>query len=444
MNQKFKSKPCLGIVGLAQTGYNLGEDLAPGKFQEMLNNLEGLGIDIIAEKKIVVNTEQAREVSRKFQEKKVDFICAVICTFVPDYYIVELLHHCDVPIFLWAIEREMKCIALVCGPLITSTLYDLEKEYALYGADVKDSEVTEELKIFARAAMMRRILKEMRVGYIGFKPNIMFSMSADEYGLKKIMGVSVCSFPDEEYCRRVAKISNSEAEKEWERIKKNVNSVHGKKQDCIDSAKGFLAMKKMADEMNLDAISINCWPYLKSKVCIPIACLNDVGISAACEGDLYSTILMHLLSILSMRPTANGDLLRIFPERNQIMFSHCGAGAFSLAKDKKDIVLHQSIETNDGLAVFYPCNITGTVTGVNLMGYRSNFRIAVFKGEVEKTEMVYEGNPMRIHFQRDVRQILQDVSKKGAGHHWNIAYGNFVREFELLTNWLGIKFNLLI
>ncbi len=94
----------------------------------------------------------------------VDCLLAVLTTFVPDGFIVELLKGCDLPIFLWAVEREIDCLSLVCGPLITATLYNLEKPYALYGADIQDEATLAQFRIFARAAMLRRVLCDIARG----------------------------------------------------------------------------------------------------------------------------------------------------------------------------------------------------------------------------------------------------------------------------------------
>jgi L-fucose isomerase-like protein len=202
-------------------------------------------------------------------------------------------------------------------------------------------------------------------------------------------------------------------------------------------------MERMAEEMNLDALSINCWTHLKSKICLPVARFNDRGIGAGCEGDLHSTILMRLLYGVTGRAALNGDFMRLFPDENHILFSHCGAGSFSMARSRADITLHESIETRDGIGVFFPADQPGTVTAVNLMGSRAGYRLSVLVGDVQKTDMQYEGNPIRISFDRPVGDILQAAVRHGAGHHWSIAYGNLVDELELLCRFLHVDFHLL-
>ena len=277
---------------------------------------------------------------------------------------------------------------------------------------------------------------------MGENPDIMFSMAVDELGLTRTFGVTVIPIRDFEYTLRSERVAEEEAREDWQGVTRRVGRVDVKDVEGVTASRGYLAMEALAAEMKLDALSINCWVHLKSRICLPVARLNDQGIGAGCEGDLHSTILMRLLYVLSGRSTINGDFLRLFPEENQIMFSHCGAGPFSMARSTKDIVLHASQETGDGVGVFYPADQPGTVTAVNLMGSREGYRLTALCGEVDTTDMAYEGNPMRVHFRTPVADILQTVVDAGAGHHWTITYGDFTEELRLLSRFLSVRFTL--
>ena len=436
-------RPRAGVVALAFPGFHLGEERAPEKLREALQLLGRTDLETVPIPEVVTDVAGCRSAGQTLARNEVDFICAILTTFVPDHFAVSLLDCCDVPIFLWAVEREMDCISLVGAMLANPTMHELGKQYQLDAGDLDDPEVLRRLLVFARASAMRRVLRSMRVGYMGENPNIMFSMAADEYGLKKVLGVTVEPIRDFEYSRRVEAVGDGEARADWQAVTGQVGRVEVAEVDGLDSSRGYLSMVKLAEEQNLDALSINCWTHLKSRICLPIARLNDLGIGAGCEGDLHSTILMRLLYVLGGRAAINGDFLRLFPQENQILFSHCGAGPFSMARSREDIVLHASIETRDGVGVFYPADQPGTVTAVNLMGSRAGYRLAVMHGRVDRTDMAYEGNPMRVHFQKSVRQILQSAVEAGAGHHWSIAYGDQVEEFRLLCRFLGMTCNVL-
>ncbi len=432
--------PRVGLLTMAFPGYYLGEELAPAKHAEMLAHLRSLELEVVPLDAVVLNAADARRAGRQMAALELDLGCIALATFVPDHYLVELLDECDLPLFLWAIEREINGLALVGGLLANPTLYELHKPYQLHGAEIGDAEATAALLTYARAAMLRRELRRMRVGYLGGNPDIMLSMAVDPYALKRVLGVTIVPLRDFEYPERQGAIGDAEAQADWNAVRRSVGQVQVADADGLATSRGYLAMKRMAAELRLDALSLNCWPQLKSQVCLPIARLNDDGISAACEGDLHSTILMRLLYLLAGRAAGNGDLLRLYEEPNEILFSHCGAGAFSLARSPQEIALRASIETHDGLAVFYPADQPGTVTALNLVGSGSTLRLTALVGQVAETDMQYEGTPMRLRYARPVRQVVQEAVRCGAGHHWNLAYGDWSAEFEHLSQLLGVRY----
>lgn len=436
-----KIKPRIGVVALAYPGYSLGEDMCGGKYREMLALLQKEDVEAVSLPFHVLSESDAGKAGEKMKMHGVDCILAVMTTFVPDYFIVRLLDKCDIPIFLWAVERELCCISVVCGPLITATLYELKKHYRLAAADIGDAETLARLMVFARASMLLRTLREMRVGYVGGKNNIMFSMTADGFALKNGLQVTPVTLAVEEFYNRADQIKDADAEKFWKKVKKHAGSIRASDADGVLSSRYYLACEKLCADYDLTALSINCFPHLKSKICLAVALMNDSGIAAACEGDLYSTVLMSMLQSLSGKAAFNGDFLRMYPEENAVMFSHCGAGAFSLAASPEEICLQASIETNDGLAVCYPSGAEGTVTLVNLMGGRESLRITAMRGDARKTCIEYEGNPLRVRFDVPVKEILQRIAVTGAGHHWNGIQQNIMEELSLLCEFRNIKFN---
>ena len=435
-----RCKPRVGVVGAAYPGFHLGEEMAEAKFQQMVDALAGQPLDLCVVPAIVTDTDSARATGQQLGAEKPDCLLIVLTTFIPDTFVVDLLRECDVPVFLWAIEREIDCLALVCGPMITASLYNLQKPYSLHASDIPDDRVCGHLLTFARAAMLRRMLRQLRVGYMGGKPSIMFSMSTDEYTLVEKLGVTVENIPIQELYDRAAALPAPRVQACWDDLTVGLGPVEVACADGLQSSRFALAAQDLAEEYHLNALSINCFPHLKAKICLATALLNDAGIAAACEGDLHSTILMYLLQGLSGSASFNGDVFRLYPEDNSILFSHCGTGAFSLAPSRCDVCLQSSIETHDGLAVKYPTHMPGPVTLINLMLGRGTLRIIAMEGEGVDTDLSYEGTPLRVQFTTDVQEILQGIARSGAGHHWNGCPGAYVEAFRLLCEWVGVEF----
>jgi L-fucose isomerase-like protein len=287
--------------------------------------------------------------------------------------------------------------------------------------------------------MLLRVLRAARVGYCGGKCPMMFSMAIDEYAIKRQLGTTVVTIPIEEFYDLAKQIPEPETAAYWTDLKSGIGTVTASEADGLMSARYYLAARRLVERHQLDALSLNCFPHLKSKICLGVARLNDAGIAAGCEGDLHSTILMHALGRLAGRPAFNGDWLRMIPEANEVLFSHCGAGAFGLAETPTSVCLRCSIETKDGLAVCYATRMRGPVTLTNLMYGPDGLRLAALCGEGVETDLQYEGTPLKVRFKDTPDTLLQRIARCGAGHHWNGAEGDFSRELELLCEWGGMK-----
>ena len=66
----------------------------------------------------------------------------------------------------------------------------------------------------------------------------------------------------------------------------------------------------------------------------------------------------------------------------------------------------------------------GPVTLLNIVPKLDGYTMAALYGEAVKTEMVFPGNPLRVRFKSDYRQILAWIAEQGLGHHWMAAYGD--------------------
>ena len=122
-------RPRVGVVTMAFPGYYLGEEMAQAKHAEMLAHLRVLELEPAGYDPVVLDAAAARQAGRELAGQGLDLLCIALATFVPDHYLVELLDECDLPVFLWAIEREINCLSLVGGLLINPTLYELGKHY---------------------------------------------------------------------------------------------------------------------------------------------------------------------------------------------------------------------------------------------------------------------------------------------------------------------------
>lgn len=439
-NMGFESSyPKIGFVTMAMSGYMLGDEMAASKYKEGAAALENQGYELY-KGSCVYSPEEAYNLGKVFLREQVDCICVMLATFVADYCITELVKACDKPLFLWALEREVFCLSTVCTPLISASLKNLGKDCCVVSGDIEDDFVYKKLFSYSRAAMLKNRIRGRRIGYIGHKPSIMYGMESDEFMLDRKLGVTLKTIPVEDFYHTADRISNLQIEKKWKEIKEKAGIIKVCEKDALESVRYYLAAKKQIDENELTGYSINCFPELKAKICLAVALLNDDGIGAGCEGDINSTILMTAAHILTGRAAFNGDFLRVYGERNSILFSHCGAGAFSLARRKEDICLKCSAETNDGLAVFYNTEPRGKMTLVNMVLGIHNMRVSVLVGDMREDNSGYEGTPALIQFDGDIRDMPDKLAQRGAGHHWIGIQGEWQDTIRLFARMVKLDY----
>lgn len=431
--------PKLGLVTMALPGYFLGDELCESKRLEAIAMLERAGYEVCAAP-AVFSSEEAFAAGQALHAEHVDCLVVFLATFVADYFVTELVKACDKPVFLWAHDREVTCITMVCTPLITASLKNLKKDCCVVSGEIDDPYCLEQLAHYSGAAMLKNRLYGARIGYSGHKPEIMYSMAANEYLLDKKLGVTVVNMPIEDFYKEADRQDPEEVRRLWEQMRPCFGCVDVREEDGLLSIRYYLAARAQVAQKDLKAYSLNCFPNLKAKICLGIGMLNDECIGAGCEGDIHASILMTMAGWLTGMPAFNGDFLQLDRERNAIMFSHCGAGALKLAGCPKNISLKRSIETNDGLSVFYETRMPGTVTLVNLMNGGDELRLSVMRGESIPDRSGYEGDPLTLKFDGDVRTMPDILAQAGTGHHWVGLMGDRTEELRLFARMTGLKY----
>ena len=429
----------IGFSTMALPGYFMGEEETPAKHEEGIRKVRDLGYEVI-DGGCVYSPEEAERAGEAFCSSNVDCLVVLLATFVADYFITELTKACDRPVFLWALDRDVNNITMVCTPLISASMKNLGRDICPVSGELDDAYCIEKLRHYANAAMLKNRVRGMRIGYSGHKPEIMYSMAANEYLLDQVLGVTVVNMPIEDFYRTAEQIDPQEAQELWEEKRKCFGCVDVRAEDGVLDMTYYLAMKKQISEKNLKGYSLNCFPNLKAKICLPIAMLGDELIGSGCEGDLHATILMTLTGMMTGQAAFNGDFLQLDRKRNVITFSHCGAGALSLAGGCQNIRLQKSIETEDGIGVFYDTKMPGKVTLVNLMNGGDHLRLSVMCADSVTDESGYEGTPLALAFEGDVRSMPEVLARYGTGHHWIGMCGDYTQEWELFARMTGMRF----
>ncbi len=429
-------KPIIALVGLSGK-FEIGFDQTPILMQEAAAHLPSFGVDLIDTRCVLYSDDAVKQAAERLKEGGFDALCVCVATWSEDHYLLDLLEFLHVPVILWAFPAVHT--GSLCGThQICSVLKELDKPYFFVYGRVDDQKAAERVAIAARAASLYRHMKQARIGTIGGRVKGMTEIAYDEFEIKQRVGPRIINLDESELSAACDAVTTEAAAFVWQNAKSCAGQVLSSDSQGADAARLYLAMKKLIGDYGLDGICVKCYPNFMGKVCLGYTLLSGEGIVCGCEGDVMGTVAMKLLSELTGGPVHNTDLLYPDPDGDTILFSHCGSGAFSLAAAKEDVQLAPVRLAGCGVCTLFPAR-PGTVTLINLVGRRGTLRLSAIVGEAVTCGMEFPGNPLKVHFQRSVTDIVQNIAEEGSGHHWMAGYGNVIQELEAFCSLAGVR-----
>lgn len=437
MKKKNQLFPRVAVISLSSP-LEIGASKATQIIAEITKTLKQRKCEVIFSG-VVSSSCDAVVSGKKLAGKSIDAVVFVPVCWFEDYLVLDFLEECNVPLLLWALpgmETGSLCGAQQLGCYLKYLGHSFHHVFGESG----NAGVIESAIKFLKACTLKSRLRHAKIGIAGNHVNGMTHTATFEFALKKYIGPRVLQLylPDIIESATTQKISDSK--NLWANLKANVNSCHAKDADGVESINIYFALKEIVLKLNLDAITIGCYPRLMGKVCIAASLLAGEGIPFACEGDINGAVGQLILTLLSEQPTHNADWLEPLPD-GSVVFTHCGSGSLSLAEDKAKTSLSPVRLMDHGTCVLFPSK-PGMVTLLSLITNDNGCQVAMLQGEAVKTEMVFPGNPIRIKFEKSFKEINDWIFDEGIGHHWMIAYGDYAEEIRHFSKITGKSLSL--
>ena len=137
-----------------------------------------------------------------------------------------------------------------------------------------------------------------RIGLFGQPSDWLIASGVDRDFLRQRYGIETVDIDLQRLIDGIKTIPQTEAEAVAQTLVKRVKAVKEPTgADMLEAAKAYLAIKKICQEEQLDALTIRCFDIVKAcgtTSCLALALLNDEGIVAGCEGDMQTLMSMYL------------------------------------------------------------------------------------------------------------------------------------------------------
>ncbi len=137
-----------------------------------------------------------------------------------------------------------------------------------------------------------------RIGLFGQPSDWLIASGVDRDYLRQQYGIETVDIDLQRLIDGIKVVPQTEAEEVAQTMVKRAKAVKEPSDtDMLEAAKAYLAIKRICQEEQLDAMTIRCFDIVKAcgtTSCLALALLNDEGIVAGCEGDMQTLMSMYL------------------------------------------------------------------------------------------------------------------------------------------------------
>ena len=381
-----------------------------------------------------------------------DLIVFQNLTFANAAYMSELLRRFDCPIILWTLREpavdggRLRLNSLTGAYSAANTLRAFDDRAFLYvfGAPVEET-VRKSLLNGIQAAKVKTAMRSLRMAAVGHTPQGFGFGRALDAELMSTFGVELEAIEARELIDRAKAVSDADCAVCLEKTACMTCGLDKTpEQNRISHAKLYKAYKDYVNDRQIGALASRCWPDFfiayGTPVCTVLSMLNDEGVAAACEADVYGALSMWIGMQLSGQPVFFGDPVSLDENENTLTFWHCGAAACSLARRDTGAVVGVHPNRKIGPAMDFGCEAYPAVT-VFRIGREpdGSFRFFLAEGEALDRPKQFTGTSIVVKTDEDVRFLVEDSVKAGFEPHFAVIRGRCADTLEALADFLRFE-----
>ncbi len=423
---------------------------AHDQFERSKTLLSGISEDVVFPEKPLLHIELLKAFLDTIDP---DLLIIQNLTFANAAYTGEILHAFpDVPILLWTLKEpvldggRLRLNALTGAFSAANTIREFKKEeleFVYGGPDEK--QVKDTLAKTIRVAQLKKEMASLTVCAIGHTPQGFGFGRALDNELLKTFHVSQEAIEARELIDKAKNFTDEECREYLEdAMKRTVGLENTPERNRLDFARLYKAYAEYVKEHHIGAISSRCWPdfftSFGTPVCAVLAMLNDLGVSAACETDMYGALSMWIGQKLSGRPAFFGDPVSLDEKENTLTFWHCGTAACSLARKDTGACIGEHCNRHIGPTMEFGCEKSDHAVIFRIHRDKdAKFSFYIAEGEVLDRPKQFFGTSLVMRLKGNAEELVYASVKDGMEPHYAVIYGDVAEELRILAHMLGLE-----
>lgn len=408
-----------------------------------------------------------------FREGKVfaEFLCknrgrydgVIIClpNFGDENGALAAMRAVNVPIMIMAYPDELDQMGpssrrdAFCGKLsIMDVFFQSGIKFTTLAPHVvnpQSNRFRENIDYFAGVCRVVNGVKGMIVGAIGARTTPFKTVRFDETALQK-HNIIIETIDLSMVLRRISAMAlSSKPAKAKAKLLAGYASWQGVPRKAFENnVKLAVVLDEIIKEFEMDAVAVRCWTEFQLELgispCVILSLLNNNRITAACEVDVGSAIMMRALGLASDGIAACLDWNNNYgDEENKCILFHCGPIPADMMKGKGRIQDHAIIANSIGQGRGFGCNTgriaPGDCTFGSLLTDSGKIKCCLGEGNFTDDAIPDEffGCAGVVEIE-NLQNVLIYLGQNGYRHHVSIARGRVVNPVcEALSRYLGFE-----
>jgi L-fucose isomerase-like protein len=381
-----------------------------------------------------------------------DLIVFQNLTFANAAYMSEVLRRFDCPVLLWTLREpvidggRLRLNSLTGAYSAANTLRAFDgRPFAYTFGAPEEEEVVAAVRAVTAAARVKQAMRSLKMAAVGHTPQGFGFGRALDGELMSTFGVELEAIEARELIDMAKGYSDEDCADYLSKTECMTCGLEKTpERNRLDHARLYKAYTDYVQSHGIGALASRCWPDFftayGTPVCTVLSLLNDDGVAAACEADIYGALSMWVGMQLSGEPVFFGDPVSLDEGENSITFWHCGAAACGLAR--KDTGAEIGVHPNRkiGPAMNFGCEAFPEAT-VFRIGREpdGSFRFFITEGEALDKPRQFIGTSIVIRTDSDSRAIVEQSVLDGFEPHFVVLKGRHARTLEALADMFGFE-----
>ena len=381
-----------------------------------------------------------------------DLIVFQNLTFANAAYMSEVLRRFDCPVLLWTLREpvidggRLRLNSLTGAYSAANTLraFDERSFEYLFGSP-EEERVKKTIGAVVKAASLKKAMRGLKMSAVGHTPQGFGFGRALDSELMNAFGVELEAIEARELIEKAKGFSDEECA---EYLEKTARATCGldrtPEKNRLDHARLLKAYSDYVREHAIGALASRCWPdfftAFGTPVCTVLSMLNDEGVAAACEADVYGALSMWIGMQLSHEPVFFGDPVAMDESESSITYWHCGAAACSLARRDTGAVVGVHPNRKIGPAMDFGCEAFPEAT-IFRVGRKidGSFRFFIAEGSVLDKPKQFTGTSIVVKTDRPSREVVEDSIRSGFEPHFVVIKGHHAETLKVLAEMFGFE-----